>query len=144
SPLRALRVAEPERADEGDHVPHAQRCAQTFPDRLRLGGGRGDEDHRRGQSLIFSKWTRSAKARKRSRIWVSSSLRKRSRLKSSTENEASTEPRIIAVRIVAGVTFPSRTIQPMKPPAKESPAPVGSTTFSIGNARAANNAPHRA
>ena len=48
---------------------------------------------------------------------------------------------IIDVRIVAGVVFPSRASQPMKPPANESPAPVGSTTSSIGNAGAANTPP---
>ena len=44
----------------------------------------------------------------------------------------------MAVRIVAGLVSPSRASQPMKPPPKESPAPVGSTTFSMGNAGAAN------
>ena len=70
-----------------------------------------------------------------------SSRRKRSRLKSSTLNDASTEPRIIAVRIDCGEVFPVRASQPMKPPANESPAPVGSTTFSIGNAGAAKTPP---
>ena len=67
-----------------------------------------------------------------------SSVRKRSRLKSSTEYEASTEPRIIAVRMSAGAVPPARASQPMNPPANESPAPVGSTTVSIGKAGAAN------
>ena len=48
---------------------------------------------------------------------------------------------IIDVRIVVGDVLPSRASQPMKPPANESPAPVGSTTSSSGNAGAANTPP---
>ena len=44
---------------------------------------------------------------------------------------------IMAVRIVAGLVSPSCASQPMKPPPNESPAPVGSTTFSMGKAGAA-------
>src|SRR5438034_104933 len=44
---------------------------------------------------------------------------------------------ISAVRMPCGVTLPVWASQPMKPPANESPAPVGSTTVSMGKGGAA-------
>ena len=54
--------------------------------------------------------------------------------KSSTVKEAITHPYTTAARSVRSVTRPMRASAPKNPPAKVSPAPVGSTTLSIGTA----------
>ena len=56
--------------------------------------------------------------------------------KSSTANEAIVLPTIVAVFSVSELITPCFAIYPVNPPANESPAPVGSTTFSTGKAGA--------
>src|SRR5439155_1381759 len=52
--------------------------------------------------------------------------------KSSTVNDATTEPYTMARRIPRWLWSPERASWPKNPPAKESPAPVGSKTSSNG------------
>src|SRR4029079_9621794 len=54
----------------------------------------------------------------------------------STANDPSADPYITARRMLASLKSPVRARYPMKPPANESPAPVGSNTLSSGNAGA--------
>src|SRR5271157_727721 len=54
------------------------------------------------------------------------------RLKSSALKDAMALPKITAFRMFLGEMSSVRASQPMKPPANESPAPVGSTSFSSG------------
>src|SRR6185369_3648640 len=80
------------------------------------------------KSVIAMNW--------RKRVSISERSRRRRRLspKSSTVNDATTVPNTIARRSERLVTSPSAARLPNRPPAKLSPAPVGSTTFSSGNA----------
>ena len=145
--LHERRLAGAERADQRQDIAGRQRAPQPLADRLQIGGGgrvrvSASGIAATGSELDLLEVNQIGEGGEALAIWARSRRLKRSRLKSSTENEASTEPRIIAVRMVEG-WVPPRAIHPMKPPPNESPAPVGSTTFSIGKAGAAKTPPRR-
>ena len=56
----------------------------------------------------------------------------RSRLNVSIVNEAMTVPWAMALRMPSMLVSPVLAMWAIMPPAKVSPAPVGSTTFSVG------------
>src|SRR5262245_5955364 len=75
---------------------------------------------------------RSWKAATRSAISARSRRVRRFSEKSSTAKEAITDPMTMARRMLARSLLSSKARCPMKPPAKVSPAPVGSKTLSSG------------
>src|SRR5512140_1457426 len=83
-----------------------------------------------------SKWTSWRKESNLCRTCARSRSRSRSRLNCSTVKEAMVDPITVACRSAAGSFESSRSSRPRKPPAKVSPAPVGSTTSASGKAGA--------
>src|SRR5207253_8769752 len=81
-----------------------------------------------------SKCTSARKASNRLRTCARSRARSRSSENCSTVKEAMVEPITVACRSERGSFVFKRSSRPRKPPANESPAPVGSTTSAMGNA----------